>query len=583
MSVNTTNIKFNLMYDTSVSTNNRWCYVYRATSGGTSFSSNLAGTAAFDYFPNTPTTNDALYIGFRTGSNPSTYLNKWRDITLQVGTALNGTPTLAWEYYNGSAWTTLTVTNGSAMQTTGTQTITFKPPVDWYAINPTNGGAPTDAASGLFVRCRMSATTGVTEGGANATTPVRIGSNAFHVVDNIAGTEVTPEDLYDTAIDQSWDCDPYELHDNSSSNKIYFFNCNLEVGQQTFHTGGTKSGFFDFKDQSIMFENDCRPHSSNSANRIVAGNSESSITGSYSASVFTNQTFLNRCLFNLGGILNLYGFTWEHKYLGSQVTSSTWNNTWDLTSAGFNTSSANGSAIIDCKFSGFRFCYLYTSTNDGVLKNTKIMRCNGGGILGGSVIENVTVTNCNSGVRSITSNSPTLYDCAIVNTNYKFSTFGLTGTIRARNFKNLDDLSTSNAVTWFSNNTGFVYVQNSVDVKVVDQTGTPINGATVVLTPNGTSEHENNFSESTDSNGDITTQYVTVKLVEPSTTVGNTNTSVITDYNDFTLTINASGYQEQIIIYEMSEKTKLVVSLLPEISSGGGVGGLNLADDLIRV
>jgi len=38
-------------------------YIYRATSGGTVFSSNLNATAAFDYFDDTAVVGDAIYFG----------------------------------------------------------------------------------------------------------------------------------------------------------------------------------------------------------------------------------------------------------------------------------------------------------------------------------------------------------------------------------------------------------------------------------------------------------------------------------------------------------------------------------------
>ena len=104
MAINTTNIKFNNTCNFATSYP-RYGYIYQATGGGTTFSSNIANSSAYDYFPDSPSVNDAIYFGLQAYYKKTRTISKWRDLIFYVGTALNGTPTLVWEYYNGSSWT----------------------------------------------------------------------------------------------------------------------------------------------------------------------------------------------------------------------------------------------------------------------------------------------------------------------------------------------------------------------------------------------------------------------------------------------------------------------------------------------
>lgn len=77
-----------------------------------------------DLTPATPNSGDAFQFGF--GS-------QFAKLTLDIGTIGAGTYTVAWEYWNGSAWVALTdVSDGTtSFKTTGLNRVTWTTPADW--------------------------------------------------------------------------------------------------------------------------------------------------------------------------------------------------------------------------------------------------------------------------------------------------------------------------------------------------------------------------------------------------------------------------------------------------------------------
>lgn len=151
-------------------------YIYRATGGGVTFSANLTNTAVFDYFDDTAVVNDALYF-----SKGTTY-TYFSDITVNVGTAMAGTGiTLVWEYYgssdgSASAWIPFEKLQDDTVSftATGSHIVRFPIHISWVAVivNSTNS---------LWVRCRISALTTITEGGANQTTAPTVSNGRIEI------------------------------------------------------------------------------------------------------------------------------------------------------------------------------------------------------------------------------------------------------------------------------------------------------------------------------------------------------------------------------------------------------------------
>ena len=138
-------------------------YIY--TWNGTAFSANMNNTATFDYFANNFAVNDAIYFG----SGLRQVTERCRGITLRIGTAIAATSyTLVWEYYDESnlAWTTLACTDNSAsISLTGDREVTWTPPDDWSKKN-------VNGVTDYWIRARITAVNTPTEGGANATNKV---------------------------------------------------------------------------------------------------------------------------------------------------------------------------------------------------------------------------------------------------------------------------------------------------------------------------------------------------------------------------------------------------------------------------
>lgn len=100
-----------------------------------------------------PIVGDACYIGLD---------ERFHQVQINMGTALAGTLTVLWEYWNGSSWAALPtakLTDLSTTFTAGTSTylFTFAPPTDWVANTTANG--PNAQGGYYFIRARISAFT----------------------------------------------------------------------------------------------------------------------------------------------------------------------------------------------------------------------------------------------------------------------------------------------------------------------------------------------------------------------------------------------------------------------------------------
>ncbi len=166
-------------------------YVYRAETGGTVFTALQGNLSVFDYFDDAAVVDDALYIGTNLGGHVSpTYINRrpTRDIKFYVGTALAADAiTLVWEYSahshwnNPSCWKTLTVVDGTVDFTrTGEQWVRFHVPLDHCIVGTQR---PAGVSSAYYIRCRITAITNVTEGGAQSTQDVQVRRTEMQVTD----------------------------------------------------------------------------------------------------------------------------------------------------------------------------------------------------------------------------------------------------------------------------------------------------------------------------------------------------------------------------------------------------------------
>ena len=162
-------------------------WIYRATSGGTVFSSNEATNSAFDYFTDTAVVDDCLYIGAST-------VDAFSDIVFQIGTAIAATSiTIVWEYpSSASVWSTVTRSEDDTemFTQTGEQAFKFGLPFGWIR-RAVNGG------TGYWIRARITAVSGLTEGGANSTSVVTLKDSRVAVTGYTDGSPCTLQIIKD--------------------------------------------------------------------------------------------------------------------------------------------------------------------------------------------------------------------------------------------------------------------------------------------------------------------------------------------------------------------------------------------------
>ena len=157
-------------------------------SAGT-YSADLSGSSAWDYFTDDCTENDAIYLG-------NSYFEDWQDIKFYVGTAFSANSvTFVWEYYSTSkVWTTLTVNDGTNnFSFTGERWVCFDSPLD-------SKETTVNGIGGHWIRVRIAAVDTPTEGGAQSTQVVKC-RNRTILVDNYASGSPANFDSIKTADD----------------------------------------------------------------------------------------------------------------------------------------------------------------------------------------------------------------------------------------------------------------------------------------------------------------------------------------------------------------------------------------------
>lgn len=132
-------------------------HIYQKNAAGVWNTNNLVTAKIF--FGTTPATNDATYFGVSTlAINPGTFNNLLLDIS-QVASGVE----YVWEYWDGTSWTGVAnLSDDYQLTRLGANLVSWNPSADWTvgALDAIVGGAGAPTLSALWVRCRVSATTG---------------------------------------------------------------------------------------------------------------------------------------------------------------------------------------------------------------------------------------------------------------------------------------------------------------------------------------------------------------------------------------------------------------------------------------
>ena len=267
-------------------------YIYRATNGGTVFSTNLAGLTAFDYWLDTAQVGDCIYFG-------SSGTQAFSNLYLTVGTPANANWTLVWEYWKGSpapaGWRTMHDLTDGTSGFTATGTVKF--PLQANSLYCIVNGLPNTY---MWVRCRIASLTSITEGGANATAKVQRSNGQLRI--DSGYTEASPctwTELYNWVVANAPEIGAYKWGNSAfkfdncsivinsptrSRNEMVFFGngCYYQVYYFIYLTSGDKVGTNGWSNPSYYF---------------ISTNGPTGITGFNNAKIYggacTTQQFVN--------------------------------------------------------------------------------------------------------------------------------------------------------------------------------------------------------------------------------------------------------------------------------------------------
>lgn len=500
-------------------------YIYRYINGVYE-TTNLASVAAFDLFPDDAGVGDAIYFG---RYNPSW---SFHDIKFNIGTALVATNiTLVWEYQRNGSWTAIpSITDGTNdFQNTGINTVAFDVPENmthtsysWYTYLTIDG----NRKYGNYIRCRITAVSGITEGGANQTDTVKY--KDFTISCNDESLDLAT--LQSASDSGSWLARsgikaietnglhtiirPHMHWSGTSAMEFHETMKMIELGETNYPAGFRNFGGGVFQlgilDASGKGDKGCylymHARFDTGYDYVYRFQAFASVvrrrTGQYGA-------------FAMGGVF---------KFVDSVFIS---DSRWYLPSA-----VSAGSEWTRSVYADNDLLYLYSGNL--VIDTFKSLDA-WQGVL------------CGSGRPAVFSNT---------DINFKKIMRYYAADIDLVDCINID---TSN-ITNHSPNSGYsslhVRIKYHVNLKIVDQKGNAISGATVKLIDTNGDE---TFSVTTDLNGDITEQTVMVfdKWWERDASWAEHND----DYNDFTFKITKPGYNSFVEVITINEPIKWNISL----------------------
>lgn len=475
-------------------------YIFRATSGGTAFSSNLATTAATDYFSNSAVLNDAIYF-----SSPVQHAC-YAGLNFTVGTALAGTLTLTWEYRTtSSTWGTLTVTDGTSGFTT-TGTVTWTPPTNWTRTT-------VNGQERMWVRVRISALTSITEGGANTTNKMQAFDFAITCTSEAS---CTPETIYQADVAAGWGL----VTRIGVATYAYYIGCNVFFSSSTFvvRNCGVIFGYNTWNQINSTF----------TVGEVIDAASGTTKNGAWikfdrrSTSGFQVPQFAPTAY---GSLIQGYA---------SDVSFGT---------------------IIGCLFEGSRMAPSGTCRRLNILSTLMVYS----GLTYDDIFVHDTTTALrawtNSGVLTRIAEKPKIRNCT-----YTVAFEGSNTT--AENFYLRDPDADKWTINWGYGGAPYaqtLHRQYSINLKVIDKNDIDIADATVIVLNNLSTQQ---FSTTTSADGTITAQNVTShKYSWVSGSYPGVTTD--TDYNDFTMTISKTGYQTKTYIFQLTAPINWTVVLEP--------------------
>lgn len=421
--------------------------IWNTNTGGTVFIGNQAGNATFNYFADNAVVNDALYFG---------KTRPFKGVKLNVNVALAATSiTFTYEYWNGTAWTAIpSVTdNTTGLTVTGTNWITFDPNAltNWVSLS-------VNGSNQYYVRMRITAVSGITEGGANGTATCRNGDFTITVTGYSSATPCTCADIVAadvaggwgvaTLTDQIFQCNAH-LYLGDFSTATYFKEINkvLIFGSLPYHRD-----FTFLTNADVQFGD------------LVASAPSGQTYNSCDIRIYGNSVVYRQ----VSGTLKFYGGSLSD---GGSGTNYTW---W------FTNSTAGAQKLYNVTIKAKRVVFA------GGLESRRLSFQYG---FGGYVFTNaqavwddVAFVTC--GINSDPGYNPTMTGVNILHSAGRWMTFNIgTSAQYGVEFNMINctypDFTNTNTPSGNVNYRGIVADKNTVDLKIIDEDGNPIQGATV--------------------------------------------------------------------------------------------------------
>ena len=493
----------------------KFYYIYRYVDGAWDTNS-YANSDSFDLFSDTSGVDDIIYFGLRSPSLP------YHSLKFYIGTGLVADSiTIVWEYYkSGVGWTEIpgVTDDTNSFQNTGENWVTFPVPegmslsTSRYYYWITVDGA---RKYGIYVRARITAVTNLTEGGAQSTQVVKLKDWTITATDEAS---LTMNDLYDADVAGSWGVvekftsDSFLVKSNLclSSSHLTSKKELIQIGRENY-----PSSLYSTSTSSSVTLGELDAAGKGKNGVMLMNHTRFSISYTY---IYNFQAF-GSVIDRKVGAYGAMAMSGVFKFVDSVFNS---DNRLYLAS-----SIAEGSEWIRSVYADPDYLYLYSPHL--TIDNFKTLDSWTGILCGGSAVISNTDINFKTILRYYGADVD-LVNCTNIDKSELTS-----GGERTR------DLHTR--------------IKYSINLKIVDEEGNPINNSNVVLTDTNGDE---TFSVSTDGNGEITEQ--TVMVYDKWWEHPNWNLHE-DDYNDFTLTISKAGYNIYEAIFTLNEKTDWTIAL----------------------
>ena len=410
-----------------------------------------ASTVTGDYFDDNATVNDAIYFGIYSPCVP------FHNLYVNIGTSLVADSiTVVWEYPKEGVWKAIpSVTdNTNAFQASGAQSVLFAVPEDFAHSSGTFfiTNFPT-TQDPLYIRCRITAVTNISEGGANQTAAPYVSN---HTITCSSEASLTMTDIYDADVSGSWG-----VVTKGGTNQ-FFVGANLRL---------TSSDLTSVKEQiQIGTETYCVGITSDSTSSWQFGSKNSEGFG-YEGSAVKYWTRNSR-----GTAINnfsLYGsIFWKNAgaYTNPSMTKlmdirdSTLAGDYYYFTSGVTSPSYFYRSVYDCGY--HLYCYTGNIAIDKLYLPYGTVSCDGMLLgVGSARVDNTELVSTSQNIRRYYGCNVTLVNCSFASTDWSTES----GVFVLNNFSNA-------GTDWY------VKVYYTFDLTVVDEQGNAIEDASVYLT-----------------------------------------------------------------------------------------------------